>query len=177
MELFFVTSNKNKFVEIQNIISNLEQIEIDLAEIQDSNAHNVIRAKLKEALSHHSGQFIVEDTSLYFDCLNGLPGPLIKFFLERLGNEGLANLVEKMGNNKAEARTIIGYAKNADEVYFFEGSIKGTIVKPSGKTGFGWDPIFKPDGFDKTFAQMSQDEKNNISMRKEAALKLRDFLE
>lgn len=176
MALYFLTGNANKFQEAQSILGELAQLDIDLPEIQGIDAREVIKAKLLEALNHQQGEFIVEDTSLYLDSLNGLPGPLIKWFLKTIGNEGLFNLVEKLGNDKAQAKTFIGYAKSPEEIYYFEGEIKGKIVQPIGDLGFGWDPIFMPEGFDKTFAQMSGEEKNSLSMRKIALGKLKDFL-
>ncbi|RJQ27441.1 non-canonical purine NTP pyrophosphatase [Candidatus Parcubacteria bacterium] len=176
MPLYFITGNENKFKEGQMILSEIEQLDIDLPEIQDIDPKNIIREKLLEALKHKKGEFIVEDTSLYLDCLHGLPGPLIKWFLKTIGSEGLADIAQKFGNDKAEAKTVIGYAKNREEIYFFEGAIFGKIVAPEGDLGFGWDPIFQPDGFEKTFGQMSREEKNNISMRKIALEKLKEFL-
>ena len=119
---------------------------------------------------------IVEDTSLYFDALNGLPGPLIKWFLKTIGTDGLYEIASKLGNTRAQAKTIIGYAKDANHIEFFEGVIEGEIVAPAGDGGFGWDPIFKPSGYDKTFGQMSRPEKNSFSMRKIAFEKLRNHL-
>lgn len=176
MALYFITGNKNKFAEVSAILPNVEQLDIDLPEIQDIDAKEIIKAKLLEALNYKQAEFIVEDTSLYFDCLKGLPGPLIKWFIKTIGNDGLFDIVEKFGNNKAEAKTIIGYAKNPDEIYYFEGSVKGTIVSPIGKSGFGWDPIFQPEGYSKSFAELSQEEKNEISMRRIALNKLKEFI-
>jgi len=190
-KLYFITGNKNKFAEIKVIFPEVEQLEIDLDEIQETDAYAIIKHKMKEALKHHSGPFIIEDTSLYINSLNGLPGPLIKWFMQKLGGEGIwrisdskkigkdqmETLMDNSNENLAEAKTIIGYAKSANEIHFFEGSIKGEIVKPSGETKFGWDPIFKPIGYDKTFQQMSREEKNSISMRKIAAQKLKDFID
>jgi non-canonical purine NTP pyrophosphatase (RdgB/HAM1 family) len=174
--LYFITGNKNKFSEVKAILSEVEQLDIDLPEIQDMDAQAIIRAKLQEAFNHAQGEFIVEDTSLYLDAMNGLPGPLIKWFLKAIGIEGLAGLAEKLGNKKAIAKTIIGYAKNRDEIQFFEGTVHGTIVMPQGETGFGWDPIFLPDGHEKTFAEMSREEKNELSMRRMAVNKLKKYL-
>ena len=177
--LYFITGNKNKFREIKSIIPYIEQLEIDLSEIQESDAKNIIRAKLMEAfkhVTHKNAEFIVEDTSLYFDCLNGLPGPLIKWFLSALGNDGLYNIVTKLGNSNATATTIIGYAKSLTDIHFFEGSLKGNIVAPLVKSGFGWDSIFQPEGYSQSFAQMGQVEKDKISMRKIAATKLKEYL-
>ena len=176
MAIYFITGNKNKFEEVKAIMPDVEQLDIDLPEIQDIDAKKIIEEKLSAAFNHKKGKFIVEDTSLYLDCLNGLPGPLIKWFLKTIGNGGLYEISEKMKNNKAEAKTIIGYAQSPGKIYFFEGSVKGKIVKPTGETCFGWDPIFQPDGFAKTFAEMSRDEKNSISMRRIAVNKLKEFL-
>lgn len=185
-KIYFITGNKNKFAEIKAIIPEVEQLEIDLDEIQETDAYAIIKHKMKEALKHHKGPFIIEDTSLYIKSLGGLPGPLIKWFMQKLGSEGLwrisdsnklsSEVVEELESNNAEAKTIIGYAGSENDIHFFEGSIKGEIVKPTGETNFGWDPIFKPKGFDRTFQQMSMDEKNKISMRKIAAEKLKEFL-
>ena len=176
MALYFITGNENKFKEIRSVLSEVEQLNIDLPEIQDIDAAEIIKAKLLEALKHKEGKFIVEDTSLYFDCLNGLPGPLVKWFLKTIGNQGLFDLADKLGNDQAEAKTIIGYAENKSQVHFFEGSIKGKIVSPRGDSNFGWDPIFQPKGYSKTFAEMSSEEKNAISMRRVALNKLKEFI-
>ena len=107
--IYFVTGNKNKFAEAQKIIPELVQLSIDLPEIQDVNPHKVIAAKLETARKHAQGTFIVEDTSLFLDSLNGLPGPLIRSFEETIGLTGIVTLAEKMGNN-AKTKTVIGYA-------------------------------------------------------------------
>ena len=169
--IIFITGNKEKLKEAQKIIPKLIGKDIDLPEIQEVDAKKVIEVKLKEAYKHHKGEYIVEDTSLYFDCLNGLPGPLIKWFLEKIGNKKLYELVKKFKNNKAKAKTFIGYIDKRSKVKYFEGIINGKIVSPKGNNGFGWDKIFMPNGFKKTFAQMTIEEKNNISMRKKALQK------
>ena len=147
--LYFITGNKNKFDEVAAILPEVEQLDIDLPEIQEIDPHEIIKAKLMEAFQHTSGEFIVEDTSLYLDCMNGLPGPLIKWFLKTVGNKGLADIAEKFGNSKAQAKTMIGYATDRDDIHFFEGVVEGKIVQPQAISGFGWDPIFLPDGHTK----------------------------
>ena len=82
MKIFFITGNKNKLAEVHAIIKNVEQLDIDLPEIQELDPHKIIQAKVAQAFTHHAGPFIVEDTGLYLDCLHGLPGPLIKWFME-----------------------------------------------------------------------------------------------
>jgi len=175
-KFYFITGNKNKFEEVQAILNDIEQLDIDLPEIQDIDAKEIIKSKLLEALQHTKGEFIIEDTSLYLHCLNGLPGPLIKWFLKTVGNKGLFKIAQGFGEYAAEAKTIVGYAKSHEEIYFFEGSIKGMIVSPKGNTHFGWDPIFQPEGYSQTFAEMSKEEKNKISMRRIALDHLKDFM-
>ncbi|MDD2657227.1 MAG: non-canonical purine NTP pyrophosphatase [Candidatus Pacebacteria bacterium] len=176
MVIHFITGSKNKLAEMQAVLGDVEQLDIDLPEIQEIDAHKIIRAKLEEALKHKKEAFMVEDTSLYFDALSGLPGPLIKWFMKTVGNEGLFKMTEAFDNYGAEAKTIIGYTDGSGNIEFFEGSVRGTIVAPRGETNFGWDPIFQPEGKDKTFAEMTADEKNALSMRRLAAEKLKAHL-
>lgn len=176
MKLIFITGNKGKFDEASKIINNLEQKDLDLAEIQSLDPKVIIQAKLEEANKNRGGNIVVEDGGLYIESLNGLPGPLIKWFMKALDNDGLYKITESTENKKAEAKVIIGVKFENGTVEFFEGSISGTIVSPRGENGFGWDKIFQPDGFNKTFAEMTLEEKNEISMRKVAFQKLKDYL-
>lgn len=173
--LQFITGNYNKFAEVKAIIPEIEQLDIDLPEIQSLDPQEIVAFKLKAATEQVQGNFIVEDTSLYLEGLHGLPGPFIRWFMKALGREALAKLAIESGNPRAEAKTIIGYLDDQGSTHYFEGSIKGQIVMPLGETSFGWDPIFMPDGYDVTFAEMGVKEKNEISMRRQAAQKLADF--
>jgi len=175
--MYFITGNKGKLTEAQTIITNLEALDIDLPEIQEIDARKIIEAKLLEARKHHSGEFVVEDTSLYFDAIPGLPGPLIKWFLKTIDNGGMADLVAKYDVYSGKAVNLLGYIDINNEITYFEGVIEGKIVQPRGDNGFGWDVIFQSNGFDKTFAEMTAAEKNDISMRKIAFAKLKDFLD
>jgi len=167
----FITGNAGKFKEASAIVPGLVQQDLDLPEIQELDPHAVIAAKLDEARKHLTeGALVVEDTSLHIDALGGLPGPLIKWFLDRLRAEGIAELVEKLGKGStAEARCVVGYlAEGSVEPQFFEGTMRGTIVAPRGENGFGWDVIFQPEGSAKTLGELSFDEKNVISIRAQA---------
>lgn len=175
-KIYFITGNENKFKEVKFIIPNIERLDIDLPEIQELDARKVIEAKLREAFKHKSGCFIVEDTSLCLACQNGLPGHLIKWHLKAIGNEGLYDIARKFNNFDAEAKTLIGFANNPNNIHFFEGLIKGKIVSPRGDRGFDWDSIFQPDGYSKSFAELNMEEKNDVSMRRIALNKLKEFL-
>lgn len=176
MALYFITGNKDKFEEARAILGDIMQLNEELPEIQEIDAKKIIEAKLHTAKELREGEFIVEDTSLHFDCLCGLPGPLIKWFFRAMGNEGLWRIAADAGSTKAEARVLIGYAGDDGKTHFFEGMIEGTIVAPRGDGGFGWDAIFQPKGHEKTFAEMTGEEKNVISMRRIAFEKLKEFL-
>ena len=175
MTIYFITANKGKFNEAKSIIPKIKQIDLDLPEIQELAPKKIIREKLSEATGKHEGKFFCEDTSLYLNCMNGFPGPLIKWLLKSLGNDGIFNLVSKYKDKTAVAKTIIGYT-DGKKIRFFSGKLEGTVVKPKGKKGFGWDGIFQPKGFNKTLAEMSKKEKNKISMRKQALIKLKNYI-
>jgi inosine triphosphate pyrophosphatase len=176
MALFFVTSSEQKFMEAKTIIPELQLCNIEVPEMQEIDPEKILEAKLATARTKRKGSFVVEDTSLELECINNLPGPLIKWFLKALGKDGLATLAEKMGNTNATARCIVGYF-DGKSTHFFEGSIRGTIVQPRGKSFFGWDPIFQPDGYTQTFAEITKEEKNKISHRSHAFHQLKEFIQ
>ncbi len=174
--LYFITGNKNKFFEAKKEMLPIELIqkEIDLVEIQSLDSKEVIEHKLKEAAKQFKGEFIVEDVSFTLDAMNGLPGPLIKFFLKSIGKKGLYDLCKSFKNFNAEAKATIGYTDGKDFL-FFEGIVKGKVVEPIVESDFGWDPIFMPEGFNKTFAEMPLEEKNLISHRGKALKKFKEY--
>lgn len=177
MNLYFITGNTGKFEEIKALIPEVKQLDIDLPELQGLDSQEIIREKLLVAQKHSEDSFIVEDTSFTLDGMNGLPGPLSKWFLKSIGNEGIVKLSKVFGT-KAYAKSIIGYSNDNKEIMFFEGIIEGEIVEMKGEAsrGFGWDPIFKPIGHDKSFGEMEAEEKNKVSMRRIAVEKFKEVL-
>ena len=177
--LKFITGNKNKFKEIQTILAPLriEQINIDLSEIQELDPYKIIKHKLNEAFKHHKGEFIVEDDSVYLESLDHkLPGPFIKWFNQTIGNKGMVELAQRTKRDKVLLHVIIGYAKNPKKIIFFESKVTGRIVKPRGKGGFGFDPIFLPDNNKKTFAQLKAENNFNFNARGLVVKKLKAYL-
>jgi len=174
--LTFVTGNKNKLAEVRAVLGEVAQLDVDLVEMQELDPHVIIRHKLAEARKQSNAELIVEDASAYFDALDGLPGPLIKWFMQALGPAKIHALLHKLGNTKAHATSVIGYAAPGQEPRFFEGTVRGTVVAPRGKADFGWDPIFVPDGHEQTFAEMGSEEKNKISHRRKALEQLKAYL-
>jgi len=173
--MIFVTGNKNKLKEFESILGvKLENSEIDLDEIQSIKVEEVAKHKAKQAFQILKQPVIVEDTGLYFEEFNGFPGALIKFLIKNIPLEKICSFLKE--NRKARAVTCIGYCDD-NGVKLFIGEIKGIIADfPRGNSDFGWDPIFIPEGNDKTFAEMGEEEKNKVSMRKQALDKLKLFL-
>lgn len=166
---FFATNNTDKLREVNEILGrSIEQIIVELYEPQGLDVAEVIREKAKDAF-RKTGKFIlVEDTALEFRVWNGLPGPLIKWFLETVGNEGLLKMLVGVDDRRAIAKTAVGFF-DGNKAHVFIGEIEGKISETiRGKSGFGWDPIFIPDGLNKSFAEMTSEEKNVISMRRRA---------
>lgn len=170
---YFISNNLGKYREVKSFIPNIQLLNIDLPEIQSLNAEKIIEAKLTAAMLHHQGEFLIEDTSLNLTCLGGLPGPFIKWFLKSLGVDGLFNLVKDMPDTSAEAHTYLGYVDSSSKAQYYHGVLKGHVVSPRGEQGFGWDSLFQPEGSDLTLAEMSLEQKREISSRGKA---LRNFL-
>lgn len=178
MALFFITGNAGKFREIKAILPQVEQLDIDLDEIQSLDPQKVIEHKLAQAAAVHDGEFLVEDTSVIYNCLGGLPGTFNKWFMQELGVAGLADLVGRYYDHSAVARATIGYRDSQGEDHYFVGEVMGSIVPPRGTVEtFGWNPIFEPKGETRTFAEMTIAEKNTLSMRGIAARKLAAHLQ
>lgn len=184
--LTFVTGNKKKLEEVKAILATggssnslpfeLNNAKIDLPELQ-GEPEEVCREKCKLAVSQIGGPVIVEDTSLCYNALGGLPGVYIKWFLDKTGHDGLNNMLMAYEDKTAYAQCIFSYCSGpGEEPITFVGRTNGKIVPARGPLDFGWDPIFLPDGFDQTYAEMPKDTKNAISHRFRALQGLRAFL-
>lgn len=138
---------------------------IDLPELQ-GEPEEVAVEKCRMAAREVQGPVMVEDTSLCFNALQGLPGVYIKWFLQKLGHEGLNNMLAAYEDKSAYAQCIFALSMGPeDEPQVFVGRTPGRIVPARGPLDFGWDPVFLPDGFDTTYAEMPKDMKNGISHR------------
>ena len=173
--LTFITSSANKLAEVERILGHsLTQASLPLEEIQAIDLETVVRHKAHQAYSHLGRPVLVEDTGLAFAAWNGLPGALIKWFLVALGPSGICKLLESETHRAATATTLFSYY-NGSECRVFAGTVSGIVpVTPRGTHGFGWDAIFQPLGSERTFAEMTSDEKDYFSMRRLALDQLRD---
>lgn len=175
--LRFVTSNPDKLREASQILRRpLMPVRLELEEIQTADLERLVRHKAQQAYRQVRLPLIVEDTALVFREWTALPGPFVKFFLRYLGLEGMVNALAPFDNWEADALCGVGY-HDGQRVHYFEGRVPGIIVSPAGQQGFGWDPIFQPEGAQRTFAEMSGREKHAYSMRGRALAALADYLE
>ncbi|HLP80206.1 MAG TPA: non-canonical purine NTP pyrophosphatase [Acidobacteriota bacterium] len=172
--LYFITGNSMKFAEAKAIIPQLIQKKIDLTEVQELDPRKILQAKMLEAKKHGLDRCIVEDTGLYFECLKGYPGPLVKWMLEAVGSQGIVDLVHRYDNHRAVATSSIALYISADQtIRYFDGELLGSIVAKRG-LDHGWSAIFQPDGLNQTYGELTVAQKNAISHRSKSfgALKL-----
>jgi non-canonical purine NTP pyrophosphatase (RdgB/HAM1 family) len=159
VEALFVTSNQNKAREAAEILGvELHGIELDLPELQSLDFARVAVAKAaaaREALDNPDSPILVEDSGLVFEAWNGLPGALTKWFLGSVGNEGLLKMLSAESDRSARAVCAVAVAAADGSVRVFVGEVEGKIPsEPRDEGGFGWDPIFIPQGHTETYAEL-----------------------
>ncbi len=188
MKLVFATNNKHKLEEVRAILGN----GINVLSLNDINCHDEIPEtaetlegnaliKARYIYNKYGYNCFADDTGLEVDALNGAPGV---FSARYAGNNNdseanmyklLQNLTGK-NNRKAQFRTVIALIINGEEI-LFDGVVKGDIAETKkGDSGFGYDPVFIPEGFSESFAQMTSEQKNSMSHRYRATEKLNDYL-
>ena len=189
-KLVFATNNAHKLEEVAAILGE----KIELFSLNDIGCHTDIpetaatlegNALLKSSFifKNYGLDCFADDTGLEVEALDGAPGVYSARYAGGEGHDSQANMLkllrdlEGKENRKAQFRTAISLILDGKE-YLFEGVIKGEIIKEKrGYSGFGYDPIFKPEGYDKTFAELGNDIKNKISHRALAVQKLCEFLQ
>jgi len=187
MELVFATNNINKLQEVQEMLDTIKLITLkdincteDIPESSPTITGNAIQ-KVNYLTQYYSADGFADDTGLEVEVLNGEPGVYsARYAGEEKSAEANMNLVlEKLeGKTNKNARFVTVIALNINrEQYLFEGICNGKIISDKrGEKGFGYDPIFVPDGFDITFAEMNMEEKASVSHRGKAVRKLIEFL-
>jgi non-canonical purine NTP pyrophosphatase (RdgB/HAM1 family) len=172
MTLLFVTSSDDKLSEVQRILREpIDRFDIELSEPQAVDLETVVRAKAQEAHDRLNADVIVEDSGLFISAWNGLPGALVKWFLQCVGVEGICSMLHQFSSREATAQTLLAY--HDGDIKLFAGSVAGYIAdSPRGGKGFGFDSIFIPAGSNRTFAEMDPEEKDAFSMRQRALRKL-----
>jgi XTP/dITP diphosphohydrolase len=168
MRIAFVTSNPGKVEEAKKYFEPLGvevyQLRLSYPEIQADTLEEVAEYGAKWLAERIKGPFFLDDSGLFVDALRGFPGVYSAYVYKTLGFNGILRLLEGETNRKAHFKSVIAYWDGG--LHVFTGRVDGEITtEPRGSGGFGFDPIFKPDGFDKTFAEMTTEEKNEISHR------------
>ena len=198
MKIVFATNNQHKLSEIRSILGESIEVlslkdigcDVDIPETGTTLEENALQ-KAQYVYDHYHIDCFADDTGLEVDALNGAPGIYSARYASMANDSSashdseanMARLLKELGENnnrKARFRTVIALITldgDHREVNTFEGIVEGQIThERHGDEGFGYDPIFQPDGYDKTFAQLGMDIKNHISHRARATEKLARFL-
>ena len=192
MKIVFATNNAHKLEEISEILSGtgIEILSLgdigchdDIPETADTLEGNALQ-KAKYIYDKYHMSCFADDTGLEVDALGGAPGVYSARYAGGAGHDSEANMAKLLGeirpftDRKAAFRTVICLIlENNPEPVTFEGKVDGEITtERHGAEGFGYDPVFRPDGYAETFAQMGAEEKNKISHRARAVAKLAEYL-
>ena len=205
MRIVFATNNQHKLSEIRSILGDSIEVlslkdigcDVDIPETGTTLEENALQ-KAKYVYDNYHIDCFADDTGLEVDALDGAPGVYSARYAnmedpEAESHDAEANmtrLLRELGENnnrKARFRTVIALIRKKDvcpcgctsikEIHKFEGIVEGEIIRERrGGEGFGYDPIFQPDGYDQTFAELGMDIKNHISHRARATQKLADYL-
>lgn len=175
----FITGNPNKAAHFaKNIGMDIEHYRADVDEIQTLNPVDLVEHKVRQAYSQLNKPVIVEDLSFEYEALGGLPGPFVKFFVDAEdGLEKMCRILDAFENRRAKAIGVFGYY-DGSRLEFFKGGLAGVIAKsPSGESGFGFDKVFIPDGFNgKTAAELTDMEYARYYTTIKPFAKVREFL-
>jgi XTP/dITP diphosphohydrolase len=185
-EVLFITTNPHKVKEIQDLAEsesgnitivhrNYEYPELQLGELEEVARESAKYIQEKVAIQK---PFFIEDSGLFIHALHGFPGPFSAFVFKKIGNEGILKLMVDKPDEKRRAtfKTAVAFCEpHREEPIIFVGTVEGNIVdEVRGRGGFGFDPIFEFEG--KTFAELSAEEKNDVSHRSRAFRKLLAYL-
>ncbi len=188
-KLVFATNNAHKLEEIRAILGDKVEIlslndidcHADIPETADTLQGNAA-LKAQYIYDNYGLDCFADDTGLEVEALNGAPGIYSARYAGGEGHDSEANMkkllseMQDKDNRKARFRTVICLIEDGKE-HFFEGIVNGSIIRErKGGAGFGYDPVFMPDGYSETFAEMGNDEKNKISHRARAVQKLCEYL-
>jgi XTP/dITP diphosphohydrolase len=188
-KIVFATNNSHKLAEVKAVLKDFAEV-ISLADIGCTDEIPETGTTLEEnailkaqyIFDRYNANCFADDTGLEVDALDGAPGVYSARYagIEQNAAANMKKLLENLKNvknRKARFKTVIALIQNG-QINCFEGQIEGNITdKPRGEAGFGYDPIFIPEGYNQTFAQMGADEKNRISHRAKAVKKLTEFFQ
>jgi XTP/dITP diphosphohydrolase len=173
--VWFMTENPDKFRESKSILDTqgikIRQLKRAKVEVQDTSLEKIARFAVRAASVDRPGLLLVEDSGLFIDALRGFPGPFSSYVYKTIGLKGILGLMHgRQRSAYFQSSIAVGSADLRPRV--FTGVVRGSVTrKIAGRAGFGYDPIFVPEGFGETFGQSSEDFKNKNSHRARAFLK------
>jgi XTP/dITP diphosphohydrolase len=175
----FITGNEHKVIEAENIFKNfdieLEHIDLGYCEPQGT-LEDVAKFGAKYACRKLNKSVIVEDAGFFIKSLNGFPGVYSSYVQDTLGNKGILKLMNGIDDRYAEFRSVIGYCAPKSEPKVFLGRVKGQIaLEEKGNLGFAFDPLFYVEKEGKTFGELTTEEKNQFSHRKNSLQQFIDW--
>jgi non-canonical purine NTP pyrophosphatase (RdgB/HAM1 family) len=174
----FITGNQHKADYLAKWLDMpVKHHKVDLDEIQSLDLKKVVEHKARQAYEVLKKPVLVEDVALTFTAMGRLPGTLVKWFVEEVGNEGLCKVADSLEHRKAVASICYGLY-DGEAIHFFEDHMDGEVPPvPRGDHGFGWNPVFIPKGSTKTYAEMTDEEVRPFSIRANAIKELKAYLE
>lgn len=177
MAITFITGNQKKADYLARYLGHpVAHVKVALDEIQSLDLKEIVEHKVQQAYEKVQSPVIVEDVSLEFEALNGLPGPFIRFFVESVPFERICAMINGQ-SRRATAKCVFGFY-DGEELALFEGSLGGSIAEaPAGEGGYGWDQIFIPDGYTVTRAQLNEEDYQKTYLQMKPFADVRRFLE
>lgn len=161
-----VTGNRDKLLESERILGRKLACEpLDLPEIQSLDLEEVLRAKGEAAWQHLKRPLVVEETGLALPALGGFPGPLVKWMLKAIGPRGIARTAHALEDPRAIARCALLFTDGERTVTAVGETAGHLTLEPRGEDGFGWDPVFVPEGLEETYAELGADVKDHLGHR------------
>ena len=170
VEIKIITSNKHKYEEASRILKEYgiktKWINFSIPELQADNALDILVEKMSRAIEIFNPPFVIEDTALHIHALNGFPGPYASYVYKTIGLDSILKLMNGVKDRRAKFIAYGGLALSNTIFKVFKGELNGVIAyEKRGSHGFGYDPIFIPEGMNVTLAELTIEEKNKISHR------------
>ncbi len=178
-KIIFVTGNAHKVKEANDILSSLgitvEQNDCGYPELQEDEPEPIAAFGAEWAADKLNSEVMVDDSGLFIEVLGGFPGPYSAYVFDKLGNKRILKLMEEETARRAVFKCVIGYCIPGEKALVFSGEVAGEIADDiRGDGGFGYDPVFLVG--EKTFGEMTSEEKNRLSHRYRALIKFAEWL-
>lgn len=175
-QVTFITGNQNKADKLAEYLDlPIKHQKLELDEIQTLDVHKIVEHKVKQAFALTNSPVLVEDVSLEFKALNGLPGPFIKFFIDNIPFQDICDLLNGK-SREARASAVFGYY-DGKILKIIEGGLNGSIAEtPSGANGWEWDQFFIPEGYDVTRASLNDSDYKKTYLQIKPFEALKQFL-